>query len=94
MTNDKWMCEKSLKGNGLCYSGIISLEESAEYSRYQCTFDDPFCSFRLCESCGIIYAKGKNIADILFVKRPPNKNLWSLFYDRDSKDQKAIPFQK
>jgi hypothetical protein len=52
------------------------------------------CTLKLCESCGIIYAKGKDIADILNVKRPPNKKLWSVFFDSEIKTQKAVPFQK
>ena len=52
------------------------------------------CTFRLCESCGLIYAKGKDTVDILHVKRPPNKKLWSVFFDSDIKSQKAMPFEK
>jgi hypothetical protein len=57
-------------------------------------FNDPPCTFRLCESCGIIYAKGKDIVDILHVKKPHNKKLWSVFFDSDIKSQKAMPFEK
>jgi hypothetical protein len=52
------------------------------------------CTFRLCESCGIIYAKGRDIVDILLVRRPPNNNLWSVFYDNYTKKQKVIPLHK
>ena len=90
----QWLCDKSNKGKGLCYSGNITLEESIEYSRYQCIFNDPMCTFRLCESCGMIYAKGKDIIDILHVKRPPNKKLWSIFFESDTKTQKVLPFEK
>ena len=81
-TNKKqWLCNK---GKGLCHSGKITLEESIAYSRYQCIFNEPMCTFRLCESCGIVYGKGKDIVDILHVKRPPNKMLWSVFFDSHS----------
>jgi hypothetical protein len=42
----------------------------------------------------MMYAKGKDIVDILHVKRPPNKKLWSVFFDSDIKTQKVIPFEK
>ena len=92
----KWLCDKGNKGQGLCYSGKITLEESIEYSRYDCIFNDPPCFFRLCESCGIVYGKRQHIVDILHVKRPPNMKLWSVFFDSDKNqmNQKAVPFQK
>ena len=91
-TNIKqWMCDN---GKGRCYSGSIKLKESIQYHRYECVFNSPPCTFRLCESCGIIYAKGKKVVDILHVKRPPNKKLWSAFFDSDIKTQKAIPIEK
>jgi hypothetical protein len=52
------------------------------------------CTLKLCESFGIIYAKEKDIADILNEKRPPNKKLWSVFFDSEIKTQRAVPFQK
>lgn len=42
----------------------------------------------------MIYAKGKDIVEILPVKRPTNKNLWSVFFDSEIKNQKVIPFEK
>jgi hypothetical protein len=42
----------------------------------------------------MIYAKGNDIVDILHVKRPPNKKLWSVFFDFDTMNQNVIPFQK
>jgi hypothetical protein len=89
----EWLCSK---GKGMCYSGTILLKESSDYSRYECIFNSPECTFVLCESCGLIYMKGKDIVDILHVKRPPNKKLWSVFFESDTKtqNQKAIPFEK
>jgi hypothetical protein len=86
----EWLCSKGSKG--MCYSGTILLKESSDYSRYECIFNSPKCTFVLCESCGLIYMKGKDIVDILHVKRPPNKKLWSVFFESDT--QKAIPFEK
>ena len=43
---------------------------------------------------GYFYAKGKKIVDILHAKRPPNKKLWSVFFDSDIKTQMAITIKK
>ena len=42
----------------------------------------------------MIYANKMEVADILKIRRPPNKKLWSIFIDNSSGNQKAIPFQK
>ena len=42
----------------------------------------------------MIFAKKMEVADILNIRRPPNKKLWSVFYDNSTGNQRAIPFQK
>lgn len=42
----------------------------------------------------MIYANKMEVADILKIRRPPNKKLWSVFFDSSSGNQKAIPFHK
>jgi hypothetical protein len=42
----------------------------------------------------MIYAKKMEVAEILNIRRPPNKKLWSVFLDSSSGYQRAIPFLK